>query len=336
MKRYTKIICTLGPASSNVTSIEKMVTCGMNVARVNFSHATRIEHQKMINQIRSINKNKIEILTDLEGYRIRLGPFKKKIHLGEDGRFIMSNEPYWGDNHIPFNYAGDMSRIKKGYDIFVDDGKVHLRVVGVRNKRLNVRVVQEGVLTERKGVNIPDLTLEADIMTKKDKEDVEFGIQNKVEKIAQSFVRNKRDIQRVADIVKSKLPDCQVIAKIESQAGLHNLDQILDACDGVMIARGDLGVTMPIYKIPMIQKHIVRHCNRKKKFSITATQMLDSMIENSRPTRAEVSDVANAVLDGTDYVMLSGETAVGRYPARSVNMMRQIVEYTEQHEHAML
>jgi len=171
--------------------------------------------------------------------------------------------------------------------------------------------------------------LRPNILTDNDKANIEFAIENRVEKISQSFVRNRMDVQRVADIVKERHPGCMVIAKIENEEGVRNIENIIDGCDGVMVARGDLGVTMPIHKIPMIQKYIIRHCNRKKKLSIIATQMLDSMIENGRPTRAEVSDVANAVLDGTDYVMLSGETAIGRYPSRSVMVMSQIVEYTE-------
>ncbi len=168
-------------------------------------------------------------------------------------------------------------------------------------------------------------------MTEQDKVDLEFAIRNKVSKIAQSFVRNKKDIQRVVDIARSRLPDCKVFAKIESEEGVRNIDSILEACDGIMVARGDLGVTLPLHKIPVIQKYLIRHCNRQKKLSITATQMLESMIQNGRPTRAEVSDVANAILDGSDYVMLSGETSIGKFPSRSVKFMSQIIEYTERY-----
>ena len=337
MKRYTKIICTLGPASSDEAVIHKMALRGMDVVRINFSHGNHQQHQKKVNTVRTVNKKhgfKMKVLADLEGYRIRLGEFKKAIHLEKDQDFVMSNEAYYGDNHIPFNYDGDTAKIKTGMSVFIDDGKIHLRATGRKGNRLKVRVIQEGILTRHKGVNIPEMKLKSNIMTAKDKADLKFCIKNNVDKIAQSFVRNKRDISRVMDIVKSRLPDCQVIAKIENQEGLSNIDHILDVCDAVMIARGDLGVSLPIYKIPIIQKYIIRHCGRKKKYSITATQMLDSMIDNGRPTRAEVSDVANAVLDGTDYVMLSGETAIGRYPSRSVQMIRQIVEYTEKHESA--
>jgi len=206
---------------------------------------------------------------------------------------------------------------------------LHLRVMATTGKSIKCRVLQGGMLKERKGVNFPTLKLASNIMTKQDKEDIQFAIDNKAECIAQSFVRNKKDIQRVADIVRPALPDCTLISKIESQEGVRNIMDIVDNCDGVMVARGDLGVTLPLYKIPMVQKYIIRHCNRLKKLSITATQMLESMIDNGRPTRAEVSDVANAILDGTDFVMLSGETAVGKYPSRTIQTMSQIIEYTE-------
>lgn len=335
MKRYTKIICTLGPASSEEPMITKMAIRGMDVARINFSHSDHAHHQGMIDQVREINQKhgfKIGVLIDLEGYRIRVGRFKKNIILPKNQIFYMSDDPYQGDNHIPFDYTEDIKTIEQGANVFIDDGKIHLRVIGHSGKKLKVRVIQEGLLKERKGVNIPSLKLQSNIMTPKDQTDLEFGIKNNVDHVAQSFVRNKKDIQRVIDMIKPRLSHCQVIAKIESEEGVKNIDSIIEACDGVMVARGDLGVSLPIYKIPVIQKYIIRHCNRRKKFSITATQMLDSMIENGRPTRAEVSDVANAILDGTDYVMLSGETAVGRYPSRSIQMMSQIIEYTERHE----
>jgi pyruvate kinase len=317
--------------------ITKMAMRGMDVARLNFSHSDHAHHQGMVDQARDVNKRhgfNVGVLIDLEGYRIRLGRFKKNIVLEKNQVFYMSNDPYQGENHIPFDYAKDVKTVEGGANVFIDDGKIHLRVIGHSGNRLEVKVIQEGVLKERKGVNIPSLKLQSNIMTPKDLADLKFGIQNNVDYVAQSFVRNKKDILRVVEMVKPKLPHCQVVAKIESEEGVKNIDSIIDACDGVMVARGDLGVSLPIYKIPVIQKYIIRHCNRRKKFSITATQMLDSMIENGRPTRAEVSDVANAILDGTDYVMLSGETAIGRYPSRSIQMMSQIVEYTERHEDA--
>ena len=245
----------------------------------------------------------------------------------------MSNEPEQGEHHIPFDYSENIKNIKVGTVIFIDDGRLHLKCVGYSGKKLKLKVVSGGVLKERKGINIPTMKLQSNIMTAQDKSDLEFAIINKAEKIAQSFVRNKKDVQRVEDIIRARLPECKLIAKIESGEGVKNIDSIMEACDGVMVARGDLGVTLPLHKIPIIQKYIIRHCNRKKKLSITATQMLESMISEGRPTRAEVSDVANAILDGTDYVMLSGETSVGKYPSRSVKTMSQIIEYTEKYEY---
>lgn len=339
MKRHTKIICTLGPVSSEEAMIGKMASRGMNVARINFSHGNHQQHQKIIDAVRSINAQQgcdITVLVDLEGYRIRIGRFKKQMVLKRNQKYYLSNEPSQGEDHIPFDYQEDVKTVAQGENIFIDDGTIHLRVTGHSGKKLKVKVMQEGILTERKGVNIPCLKLQSNIMTDKDQADLQFGIAHKVEKVAQSFVRNKKDIQRVVDIVRPQLPDCKIFAKIESEEGVRNVDAILDACDGIMVAMGDLGVSLPIYKIPMVQKYLIHHCNRKKKYSITATQMLDSMMENGRPTRAEVSDVANAILDGTDYVMLSGETAIGRYPSRSVQMMAQIIEYTERYEDARM
>jgi pyruvate kinase len=206
---------------------------------------------------------------------------------------------------------------------------VCLRVVGHRGEKVELEVETGGYVSSKKGVNIPDMELKKNIITAKDEEDIAFGIENKVDYIAQSFVRNKQDILRVVNMVKPGLPDCKFIAKIENRDGVENIESITDACDGIMIARGDLGVSLPIYQIPFIQKDIIHLCSKKKQFVITATQMLESMTEHPRPTRAEVSDVANAILDGSDFLMLSGETAVGNYPVESVEMMCQIIEFTK-------
>jgi len=333
--RYTRIICTLGPACANEAMLDKMACRGMNVARINFSHGTDEQHQKMIDLVRQVNTkygHDIAILQDLAGYRIRVGLLKNRKDLKDGSTLYMSNEKECGVDHIPFDYSESIKTIDKGAQLFIDDGKLHLKVVSYTGKKLKLKVIQGGVLKERKGINIPTLKLQSNIMTEQDKHDLQFGMKNKIDKVAQSFVRNKKDIQRVVDIVRPVLPNCTIIAKIESQEGVRNIDSIVDACDGVMVARGDLGVTVPLHKVPVIQKFIIRHCNRKKKLSITATQMLESMITNGRPTRAEVSDVANAILDGTDYVMLSGETAVGKYPSRCVKLMSDIIEYTEKYE----
>jgi len=330
--RYTKIICTLGPASNNETMLIKMATRGMNVARINFSHGTHEQHQKMIDLVRGVNKKegfKISLLGDLAGYRIRIGRLKKNRPLENNETVYMVNENEARFTDIPFDYEEDIRTITRGSLVFIDDGRLHLKVMGYSGKKLKLKVIQGGILKSRKGINIPTLKLQSNIMTDDDKRDLNFMIANKIEKVAQSFVRNRKDIERVMEIVKPVLPKCKVIAKIENPEGVKAIDSIVDACDGVMVARGDLGVTLPIYKIPLIQKYIIQHANRKKKLSITATQMLESMITEGRPTRAEVSDVANAILDGSDYVMLSGETAVGKYPSRTIQLMRQIVEYTE-------
>jgi pyruvate kinase len=197
---------------------------------------------------------------------------------------------------------------------------------------LKLRVIKGGVIKSRKGVNIPKFKIKNRIISEKDRLDIEFGIENKADMIAQSFVTDSNDIKQVVRLVKEPLPECQIIAKIENAEGIKNVEKIIESCDGIMVARGDMGVSLPMYKIPIIQKYIIRQCNRKKKSVIVATQMLESMIDNPRPTRAEVSDIANAILDGTDYVMLSAESAVGKYPVECVDLMQQIIVFTEQYE----
>ena len=334
MARYTKFICTLGPASAERSVIQKLNRQGMDVARVNFSHGDRSQHAQMFRRIKKAKRNGVPvgILADLEGYRIRVGELPEDIILKKGHKYVISKTKYQGEGHIPFNFDGDIRSVKTGMKVFIDDGMIQLSIRSVKRNELQATVAVGGRLSSHKGINIPGLKMERTRMTQKDRNDLAFIIKNKADMVAQSFVRNANDVRDVVDYVKPRLPRCRIIAKIENEEGLRNIEAIIDACDGVMIARGDLGVSMPIYKVPMLQKYIIRHSNRKKKLSITATQMLDSMIKNKRPTRAEVSDVANAVLDGTDYVMLSGETAIGLYPALSVQMIRRIVSYTEGYE----
>jgi pyruvate kinase len=230
---------------------------------------------------------------------------------------------------IPFDYKGDLSRIKPKQLIYIDDGNLILRVKSISATSIKAEVLEGGILKERKGINIPDADLGFEGMTEKDKRDIKFGIKNKVDYIALSFVRDEKDVREAAELIKAHLPACRLIAKIESRQAIENIDKIIDAADGIMIARGDMGIAVPIYKVPIIQKQIIKKCNAAKKFVITATQMLEHMTEYSRPTRAEVTDVANAIIDGTDFVMLSAETAVGRYPYRSVLMMENIIRFTE-------
>jgi len=332
MKRQTRIICTIGPASQSPSMLRKMARAGMNIARLNFSHGNHSQHQKIIDRIRKMNKEcgfDVKILQDLEGYRIRLGHLNKPVELKKSQYVCLSMNPKHTKDNIPLEANVCISGIVKGMDVFINDGNVALKVVGVVGAKIKAEVLQAGYVSSRKGVNIPKLKLESNILTDKDRGDIEFGIKNKVDFVAQSFVRNKKDILQVVKRVKPYLPECQIIAKIENHKGVKNIDSIIDACDGIMVARGDLGVSLPIYEVPIIQKAIINRTNRKKKLDITATQMLESMTHHKRPTRAEVSDVANAILDGSDCVMLSGETAAGQYPVESVIMMRQIIDFTE-------
>lgn len=331
----TKIICTLGPASNSETTIRKMAMAGMDVARLNFSHGSHEEHKKRIEIIRKISTKynyQVKILQDLEGFRIRIGKLKghKPIELRKKKIiFLVQGDILGTGNLIPFDYEGRLDVIKPGQLIYIDDGNIALKIINVDSKKLKTEIVIGGWLKENKGVNIPGADLEFSSLTEKDRADLDFGIKNKVDYIAQSFVSNKDDILDIKNIVKDKLPDCKIIAKIENRDALKNIDEIISVSDGIMVARGDLGVSVPIYEIPVLQKEIIKKCNEKKKFVITATQMLESMTEHMWPTRAETTDVANAIIDGTDFVMLSGETAAGKYPVETVEMMNKIVNYTE-------
>ena len=331
-RRQTGIICTLGPASQARDTILQMAQNGMDIARLNFSHGRHEDHARLIGIIRDINQREgfqIRVLQDLEGYRIRVGVLTQPRLLTRGQSVFMSHESEHVAGDIPLDLEADLRAFEPGMNVFIDDGLICLEVVRGMKTRLELSVKQGGELKSRKGINVPGLKLQANILTTKDQEDLAFGIQHGVDWVAQSFVRNQNDIARVRRLVQKKLPLCKIYAKIENHQGVHNVDTIMDACDGIMIARGDLGVSLPIFKLPIIQKSIIRRCNRKKRYSITATQMLESMTDNKRPTRAEVSDVANAILDGTDFVMLSAETAAGLFPVESVRMMRQIIEYTE-------
>lgn len=331
----TKIICTIGPASNNYSTLRKMMLAGMDVARLNFSHGNLSRHAKVINLVRTLNKKysrHLKILGDLEGYRIRIGKLKKEVVLKKRQTLLLSSGAILcGKGSIPFDYEGPISDIKNGLFIYIDDGNIALKVKSRSKGCLHTEVIVPGVLKEHKGINIPDINLRFSGLTDKDKKDIEFSVKNKLDYIAQSFVRSKKDILNFRDLVKDRLPNCKIIAKIENRQGIKNIDEIIAVSDGIMVARGDMGVSLPIYEIAVIQKMIIKKCNRMKKFVITATQMLESMTENLRPTRAEVTDVANAFLDGSDYLMLSAETAAGKHPVESVNMMNQIIKFTETH-----
>jgi len=332
----TKIICTLGPSSESATVLRKMMLAGMDVARLNFSHANHEEHLERINLIRKLNKKyrrRVRILQDLEGYRIRIGKFKSKnksIELKKRQTICLSNQKKASDRQaIPFDYDGPLRDIKKGVSIYIDDGNIALKVRSVSKKCIEAEVIIPGVLKENKGVNIPGIKLSFKALTEKDKRDLQFGLENKVDFIAQSFVRNKKDVLNVREFTNYSDVKPRIIAKIENREGIKNIDEIIAAADGIMIARGDMGVSLPIYEVPMMQKMIIKKCIKRRKMVITATQMLESMTEHLRPTRAEVSDIANAIIDGSGYLMLSGETAVGAYPAQAVKMMNDIIKFTE-------
>lgn len=333
----TKIICTLGPASSSPTVLRKMMRFGMDVARVNFSHSTHNEHLARIKTIRQLNnkyRRHIRILGDLEGHRIRIGEFighKPIMLIKRQIVWLVQKEFAWPDSFIPFDYLGDIRDIAQGQRIFIDDGNIALIVIGHGKNSLKTKVLVGGLLKEHKGINMPGVKLYFSGLTEKDKADIRFCIKNNIDYIAQSFVRTKKDILQIKRILKDNPGLIKIVAKIENREGIRNIDEIIAVSDGIMIARGDMGVSIPIYEVPMVQKEIIRKCNRAKQFVITATQMLESMTDNLIPERAEVSDVANAILDGSDYLMLSAETAVGHYPWETVNMMNQIIKYTENH-----
>lgn len=331
----TKIIATLGPSSSTETIIRKMVMAGLDVARFNFSHGTYLDHLKVMEIVRKINKKyrrHIRLLQDLKGNRIRVGKFKNHVPIELKKRqivFLTQQHVLGEKNLIPFDYRKSLKSIRIGQFIYIDDGNISLKVIGKGHDFLKTIVIVGGILKENKGINIPNAKLQFPTLNCEDRKDIEFAIKNKFDYIAQSFVRTKEDIIAIRKITKTRLPECKIIAKIECADGIKNLNEILKVSDGIMIARGDMGISVPIYQIPIIQKQIIKKCNQAKKIVITATQMLESMTDNPVPTRAEVTDVANAILDGTDYVMLSAETAAGKYPVESVQMMNEIIKYTE-------
>lgn len=333
----TKIICTLGPASSKESILRQMMRFGMDVVRLNFSHGTLDEHLEKIRIVRRLNKKfrrHMRILGDLEGYRMRIGALKDKKPVIVNKREILwlTTENILGeDNRVPFDWAGSLKPIKPGQLVFIDDGNIALKVESRDKKTLKTRVIVGGPIKEHKGINIPGVQLDVQGLTHKDKEDILFCLEHKVDYIAQSFVRDKRDILDLRAHLKNRSNSCEVIAKIENREGIRNIDEIISVCDGIMVARGDMGVSIPVYEVPFVQKSIIKKCNKAGKFVITATQMLESMTEHPIPTRAEVCDVANAILDGTDYVMLSAESASGLYPVKAVEMMSDIVKFTERH-----
>lgn len=338
--RKAKIICTLGPSSDTPEVIEGLIRAGMNVARLNFSHGTHEEHRRRVDTIRKVAKRlgqPVAILQDVQGPKIRLGKFEGGQLLVNAGQKVtVTTRAVLGQGSIiPTPIKSLVKDVEPGHDILLDDGRVRLRVLKVEGPDVTCRVEVGGLLKDKKGLNLPGSPMSVPTITRKDVVDLAFGQEVGVDYVALSFVRTAKDILKARELVaKNKTP---LIAKIEKPQAVENLDAIAAVADGIMVARGDLGVEMPLEQLPAIQKHMVREVNRVGGLVIVATEMLESMVGNVRPTRAEVSDVANAILDGADAVMLSGETAAGRYPVEAAATMARIVEETERgvkrHQH---
>ncbi|MCF7792929.1 MAG: pyruvate kinase [Candidatus Cloacimonetes bacterium] len=333
MQTETKIICTIGPASSSELTLLGLAGAGMNVARLNMSHGDYKTHQQVIDNINKLNTEhdlQIKILMDLEGYRIRIAKLEHPVKVEKDEELLLSSIRCETDKKcIAFDYDGDLNLVPQNSDLFIDDGHLRFKILEIKENSLLLKTIFGGTIKSRKGINIPDLTLPNAFLNEQDKADIKFGVENNVDLIAQSFVCNAQNIELVRSEIEKLAGKCGVFAKIENAAGVKNIDSIIDVCDGIMVARGDLGISLPVYKVPAIQKYIISRCSRKKKHVIIATQMLESMLDSLYPTRAEVSDIANAIYDKADYLMLSAETAVGKYPVQTVEMMRKIIEYTE-------
>lgn len=328
--KKTKIVCTIGPSSDSYEVLKALVNEGMNVARLNFSHGTHPEHKKRIDTIKKLRDDldePIAIMLDTKGPEIRIKTFKDGMIRIEQGQeFTLTSEDVEGDEtKVSVTYKDIAKDLKADDRVLIDDGLVEFTVISVDEKNVYMKAVNSGELSDRKGVNLPSVKVNLPTLTEKDIEDLIFGIENDVDFIAASFIRSAKDVLEIRKILESNGgDDIKIISKIENLEGVQNIDEIIDVSDGIMVGRGDMGVELDEEDIPLVQKDIIRKCNLKGKFVITATQMLDSMIRNPRPTRAEVTDVANAILDGSSAIMLSGETAAGNYPVKSCEMMRKI------------
>lgn len=338
MMKRTKIICTMGPATADKKVLRALIENGMDVARFNFSHGTHEEQKQRVDMVKELSAETgkpIALLLDTKGPEIRTGLLQggKKAVLSAGQTFCLTTEEVEGNSErVHITYSGLPEDVGAGSRILLDDGLLELQVVSTSETEIICRVLNGGELGERKGVNVPNVKVRLPGITDKDKEDIIFGIQEGFDYIAASFVRSGEVIREIRNLL-----DCNggqqvgIIAKIENAEGIENIDEIIRESDGIMVARGDMGVEVPAYQVPHIQKKIISKCNDRYVPVITATQMLDSMIRNPRPTRAEVTDVANAIYDGTDAIMLSGETAAGKYPVESLKMMAEIAENTEKY-----
>ncbi|WP_110933482.1 pyruvate kinase [Paenibacillus bouchesdurhonensis] len=333
--RKTKIVCTIGPSSESLENTKKLIMAGMNVARLNFSHGDFEEHGNRIKVIRQASEElgkSIAILLDTKGPEIRTGKLKEEpIELVQDEFITLTTEEILGDkDRISITYENLPRDVEAGSTILIDDGLIGLTVVDIQGTEIKCRVINGGPIKSKKGVNVPGVDISLPGITEKDANDILFGIEQGIDFVAASFVRKASDVLEIRQLLeRNNAAHIQIISKIENQQGIDNLDEILEVSDGLMVARGDLGVEIPAEDVPLAQKKMIEKCNRVGKPVITATQMLDSMQRNPRPTRAEASDVANAIFDGTDAIMLSGETAAGRYPVESVLTMSRIAEKAE-------
>lgn len=332
--KRTKIVATIGPASNTPDVIRGLIMAGVNVFRLNFSHGTQEDHAKVIKIIRQLNAETgagVAILQDLQGPKIRVGELEEPFEVKSEDTFFITDEDVIGNSErITCTYPSVVRDIKVGDRVLIDDGKIELIVLDVERHQFKVKVLHGGTVKPRKGINLPDTTISSAALTDKDYSDLLFGLEQQVDWVALSFVRTAEEIYYLRRLIKQQNGNARIIAKIERPEALNNIDRIIAAADALMIARGDLGVEIKMEDVPMVQKRIVQRCLTSTKPVIIATQMMESMIENPRPTRAEAADVANGVMDGADALMLSGETAVGQYPVKVVESMSQIIRSVEE------
>ena len=330
LRKKTKVVCTIGPATESIEKLTELVNAGMNVMRLNFSHGDFAEHQARVDNLRKVSEKvgrPVAIMQDLCGPKIRIGTFKNEngTVLKEGAMFTLTADEFEGtDDKVHVNYPLLPKEVKVGGTIMLRDGRLQLEVTDINGNDIVCKVIVGGELKGKKGVNVPGANLSISCLTDKDRKDLEFGIKNKVDFVALSFVRKASDILELKEILKKSGSDAHIVAKIETPEAIDVIDEIIEASDAIMVARGDLAIEIPAEEVPLVQKMMIVKCNAVGKPVITATQMLESMIKNPVPTRAEVSDIANAIIDGTDAIMLSEETTLGDFPVQAVSMMTKI------------
>ncbi len=334
MNKKTKIVATIGPASNNHKTLVQMINAGLDIVRLNFSHGSYDYHKSTLQEVRKaskITKKIIPVIQDLQGPKIRIGDLYKETVILEEGEtFTLTTDKITGDEiSASIDYKKLPKEVKKGNHILIDDGNIRLQVISTKPNKIKCKIIHGGVLSPRKGVNAPGVSLSINSLTEKDKKDIIWGIKNKVDFIAFSFVKNAKDVSELRDILSKHKSDIKIISKIETYDAIQDIDNIIDKSDGIMVARGDMAVEISPEDVPMLQKSIIEKCKKAGKPVIVATQMLESMKNAPTPTRAEVSDVANSILDNTDAVMLSAESAVGKYPVKTIETMTKVIIKTE-------